>query len=79
MDELIRLVTQKTGISQDQAQKAVTTVIGFLKEKLPAPIAAQLDGVIGGGGASGAGAPAAAGLAGMADQAKDMLGGIGSK
>jgi hypothetical protein len=50
MDELVKLVSQKTGISQEQAKMAVTTVMGFLKDKLPAPIAAQLDGVLGGGG-----------------------------
>ncbi len=53
MEELIKQVTAKTGISEDQARSAVTTVLGFLKEKLPAPIAGQIDNVIGGGGASG--------------------------
>jgi hypothetical protein len=48
MDELINLVVKKTGISKDQAKAAVDTVIKFLKEKLPAPIAAQIDGVLGG-------------------------------
>jgi hypothetical protein len=54
MDELIKLVAQKTGISPDQARAAVETVVGFLKQKLPAPIAGQLDGVLAGGAASGA-------------------------
>jgi len=36
MDELIKRITEKTGISEDQARSAVTTVTGFLKEKLPA-------------------------------------------
>jgi hypothetical protein len=53
MEELIKQVTSKTGISEDQARTAVTTVLGFLKDKLPAPIAGQLDNVIGGGGAAG--------------------------
>ena len=48
MDELIKLVAQKTGISAEQAKGAVTTVIGFLKKNLPAPIASQIDGVLGG-------------------------------
>jgi hypothetical protein len=52
MDELVKLVAQKTGISQDQARLAVTTVLGFLKEKLPAPLASQLDSVISGGSAT---------------------------
>ncbi len=50
MDELIKLVTQKTGISADQAKTAVDTVIKFLKDKLPKPVASQIDGVLGGAG-----------------------------
>ena len=50
MDELIKLVVAKTGISEEQARGAVTTVINFLKEKLPAPIAGQIDGLLGGPG-----------------------------
>ncbi len=49
MDELINLVVQKTGISNEQARMAVDTVMGFLKSKLPAPMAGQLDSVLGGG------------------------------
>ncbi|MHB1295491.1 MAG: DUF2267 domain-containing protein [Anaerolineae bacterium] len=52
MDELVRLVVKKTGLSQEQAQAAIQTVIGFLKQKLPAPIAAQIDGLLNGGGVS---------------------------
>lgn len=50
MDELIKRVSEKTGISEDQAKTAVTTVLGFLKDKLPAPIAGQIENVIGGQG-----------------------------
>ena len=35
MDDLIKLVSEKAGISRDQASKAVDTVTSFLKEKLP--------------------------------------------
>jgi hypothetical protein len=48
MDELVKLVAQKTGLPEDQAKVAVETVVGFLKQKLPAPIASQIDGVLGG-------------------------------
>ena len=48
MDELIKLVTQKAGISEAQAKSAVETVIGFLKGKLPAPVASQIDGLLSG-------------------------------
>jgi len=49
MDELIKLVTQKAGISEAQAQQAVETVMGFLKDKLPAPVASQVEGLLSGG------------------------------
>jgi hypothetical protein len=48
MDELIKLVSKKVKIPEAQARQAVETVLGFLKDKLPAPIAAQIDGVLGG-------------------------------
>lgn len=51
MDELVKLVAEKTGISTEQARTAVTTVVGFLKGKLPAPLAGQIDGLLAGGGA----------------------------
>ncbi|HJY28665.1 MAG TPA: hypothetical protein VJ306_11600 [Pyrinomonadaceae bacterium] len=50
MEELIKRITEKTGISEDQARTAVTTVSGFLKEKLPAPLAGQVDNVLSGAG-----------------------------
>jgi uncharacterized protein (DUF2267 family) len=46
MDELIKLVSSKAGIQEAQAKTAVETVVKFLKEKLPAPIASQLDAVL---------------------------------
>lgn len=49
MDELIKLVMQKTGLPEAQAKQAVETVIGYLKQKLPAPIAGQVDAILGGG------------------------------
>jgi uncharacterized protein (DUF2267 family) len=54
MDELVNLVVQKTGISEAQARQAVTVVINFLKERLPAPIASQVDGMLNNPGAANA-------------------------
>src|SRR5512140_784952 len=73
MDELIRLVAQKAGISQEQARTAATTVVGFLKGRLPEPLAGQLDQYLGGAGA--AGAPGAGGLGGLAQGLGSMFGG----
>jgi hypothetical protein len=43
MKELTNIIVQKTGISQENAQQAVQVTLGFLKTKLPTPLAAQLD------------------------------------
>lgn len=52
MDELIKLVSQKTGLPEAQAKVAVETVIGYLKDKLPAPLASQVDNLMGGSSGS---------------------------
>ena len=52
MDQLVNLVSEKTGISKDQARQAVTIVLNFLKERLPQPVAAQIDNVLSGKGGS---------------------------
>ena len=49
MDELVKMVSEKTGISEEQAQQAVKTVVGYLKDKLPKPIAGQIDKALSGG------------------------------
>ena len=72
MDELIKKVSERTGISEDKARTAVETVVGFLKDRLPAPIAGQVDNALN----SSAGAIGSAGDA-IADKAGDVLGGLG--
>lgn len=67
MDQLTQFVSQKTGLSQDQANQAAQAVIDFLKSKLPGPIASQLDGLLAGGGG---------GAGGIMGQAQNMLGGM---
>jgi hypothetical protein len=49
MKELTNIIVQKTGISQENAQKAVQVMHGFLKTKLPAPFAGQLDSFLSAG------------------------------
>ena len=61
MNELVNLIVQKTGISQENAQKAAQTAIDFLKTKLPPPIASQVDAVLAGD------------MSGLAGQAGEML------
>ncbi len=50
MDQLVQLVSEKVGLSEDQARQAVETVVDYLKENLPAPIAKQVDNVLSGAG-----------------------------
>ncbi len=54
MDELVKLVSQKTGLPDDKARVAVQTVVDYLKKKLPAPVAGQIDTALQGGGIAGA-------------------------
>ena len=68
MDELVNLVVQKTGISAEQARGAVDTVIGYLKDKLPAPIAGQIDGLIAGEGSTGSVEDITKGMGGLFGQ-----------
>jgi hypothetical protein len=52
MDEIVDLVVQKTGLPEEKARTAVETVIGYLKERLPDPLAAQVDNALSGKGVS---------------------------
>ncbi len=64
MDELINQVAQKTGLPPDKAKVAVDTVLNYLKQKLPAPVASQIDAVMSGN---------------MGDVAKGLGGMLGKK
>ena len=49
MEQLIELVKKNVGnIDPTQAKVAVETVLNFLKDKLPAPIAAKLEDLVDG-------------------------------
>ena len=49
MEELIKQVAQKANIAPEQAKTAVETVLSFLQDKLPAPLADQVKAALGGG------------------------------
>jgi uncharacterized protein (DUF2267 family) len=72
VDELIKQVSERSGISESQARSAVETVVGFLKERLPSPIAGQVDNALN----SSAGA-VGTGIDAVKDRAGDMMGGLG--
>jgi hypothetical protein len=50
MDQLVKTISQKTGISQEQAQTAVQEVISFVKAKLPPQYAGYVDTFLSGSG-----------------------------
>ena len=49
MEELVNMIAQKSGLSSEMSKTVVDTVLGFVKNKLPAPIARQIDNVLGSG------------------------------
>ncbi len=70
MRELIQRVMDESGISEDAATRAVNAVIGYLKQRAPAPIASQIDQYVSDdAGASVVGAAKGA-LGGMFGQGK---------
>lgn len=58
MDEIIKTITEKTGISEEQARQAAQATVDYIKTKIPPMFATQLDRLMEGGGskpASGGG------------------------
>ena len=53
MDELIKQIMQKTGLSNDKAKSVIDMVTKFLSDKLPAPVADQVKAVLSGGSPAG--------------------------
>ena len=74
VDDLLKTVQEKTGLDLDQAKGAIEAVLGFLKDKLPEPIAGQLENFIGGDG-DGDGLDIGDALGGLGDMAKGLFGG----
>ncbi|PWH17152.1 MAG: hypothetical protein DDG60_02610 [Anaerolineae bacterium] len=76
MDELVNLVVEKTGLPKETAKTVVTLVLDFLKKKLPAPVAAQVETVLSGKGMTGAVASALDDGKLDANDAANLLGGL---
>jgi hypothetical protein len=70
MEEIIKQITDKIGISPEQAKGAVDMVLNFVKDKLPAGMGGVLDNLTGGNAEGGEGA------GDLLDKAKGMLGGL---
>ena len=43
MDDLVKYVADKTGLSLDQARQAAQATIDYLKSQMPAPQASEVD------------------------------------
>ncbi|MDR9451392.1 MAG: hypothetical protein RI637_09265 [Acidimicrobiia bacterium] len=70
MEELLKTVAEKTGLPLDKAQGAIDAVMDFLKDKLPEPIAGQIEKLIEGGGDT---------MGGITEKLGDMTGGLTDK
>jgi len=68
MDDLIKLITERTGLPADQARAAAQTTIDFIKSKLPDSMAGYVDMALNSGM-----------IDDIAGQAGDMLGGLFGK
>ena len=66
MKELLEKLTTEVGLNAEQAQKALGTVVEFVKSKVPAPFADKIESMLGGN--------AEGGEAGFMDKAGDMFG-----
>lgn len=42
-NELVSQITSRTGLSEDQARQVVQVIADYLKQKLPPPLASQVD------------------------------------
>jgi hypothetical protein len=67
MESIIKMVCEKTGISESQAKTAVETVVNFLKDKMPGGIGAQVESFVNGGAGS---------VGDIAGGLKDKIGGM---
>lgn len=63
-DDLLKLISKKTGVPEETAQTLLNVVLDYLKDKLPDPFGDAVDMLLGGAGSAGG-----AGL-------DDLLGGI---
>lgn len=52
MNELVHMVSERIGVPEDKARQAVEVVMGYLKDRLPGPIAGGLNQFIGDAGSA---------------------------
>ncbi len=74
MNELVKMLQEKAGLSPEVAQKVVQTVLEYVEQKMPGPIGSGLKSMLGEGGSDAASAPAEGGS--FLDTAKSMMEGV---
>lgn len=72
MEDLVKLIVQQVNITEEQAKQTVNTVLRYVRDQLPAPMAAQVDTFLASGGAT-----AMPGLADMMKNFGDLAKGVG--
>jgi hypothetical protein len=78
LDDLIKMIQEKTGLPVDKAQDVIETVVGFVADKLPGPIGDQVKKFLGDDGDDEGEAGDSEGEGeSLMDKAKDALGGLG--
>ena len=65
MEDLVKEITERTGLPVDQARMAAQTAVDFIKEKLPESMRSYVDMALNSGM-----------IDDVADQAGDLLGGL---
>lgn len=48
MEEMLQQVMERAGLDEEKAQQAIDAMMDFLKDRLPEPIAGQLESLLGG-------------------------------
>jgi hypothetical protein len=68
MDDLVKVMSERTGLPADQARAAAQTVIDFLKSRLPESMAGYVDSALNSGTVNQ-----------VIGQAENLFGGLGGK
>jgi len=74
MNELVKMLQEKAGLSPEVAQKVVQTVLEYIEQKMPGPIGAGLKSLLGEGNPDAAAASTEGGS--FMDTAKSMMEGV---
>ena len=48
MDDVIKMISEKTGVSEEVVGKVIEALLPLLKDKLPAPFDSQIEGILSG-------------------------------